>query len=238
MFDFDQPLLVAGLLLGLSSSLHCFGMCSGIAASLHFAAGLDPKRPARDLLATTSLINAGRISGYVIAGAIVGGVGSGVFGAFDHATGNAVLRWAAAAALGWIGLSMLEIVPLPTALYRVASHVSHTMDAVARAARLPARMGLFLSGAVWGFLPCAMVYAALFYAMLSGSRLGGAVVMSGFGLGTLPMLIAAGLGLPLLRRRATSVWLRNTVGVAMIMVGIVSAGVTPTNFVAWCRSGL
>jgi sulfite exporter TauE/SafE len=99
-----------------------FGMCSGIAASLHFAAGLDPKRPAHDLLATTLLINAGRILGYVIAGVIVGGVGSGVFGAFDHATGNAVLRWAAAAALGWIGLSMLEIVPLPAPLYRVASH--------------------------------------------------------------------------------------------------------------------
>jgi sulfite exporter TauE/SafE len=238
MFAFDQPLLVAGLLLGLSSSLHCFGMCSGIAASLHFAAGLDPNRPAPDLLATTLLINAGRIFGYVVAGAIVGGLGSGVFGAFDHATSNAVLRWAAAAALGWIGLSMLEIVPLPAVLYRVASHVSHFMEAMAQAARLPARMGLFLSGAVWGFLPCAMVYAALFYAMLSGSWLGGAVVMSGFGLGTLPMLIAAGLGLPLLRRRATSVWLRNTVGVAIIMVGIVSAGVTPTNFVAWCRSGL
>ena len=98
-------------------------------------------------------------------------------------------------------------------------------------------MGLFLSGAVWGFLPCAMVYAALFYAMLSGSWLGGAVVMSGFGLGTLPVLIGAGLGLPLLRRRATSVWLRNAVGLAIIMVGIVSAGVTPTAFVAWCRAG-
>ena len=98
-------------------------------------------------------------------------------------------------------------------------------------------MGLFLSGTVWGFLPCAMVYAALFYAMLSGSGLGGAVVMAGFGLGTLPVLIATGLGFPLLRRRATSVWLRNAVGVAIIMVGIVSAGVTPTNFVAWCRSG-
>jgi sulfite exporter TauE/SafE len=58
---------------------------------------------------------------------------------------------------------MLEIVPLPAVLYRVASHVSRVMDAVARAARLPARMGLFLSGAVWGFLPCTMVYAAPFY---------------------------------------------------------------------------
>lgn len=237
MFDFDQPLLVAGLLLGLSSSLHCFGMCSGIAASLHFAAGLDPRRPARDLLATTLLINAGRIAGYVVAGAIVGGIGSGIFGAFDHATSHAILRWAAAAALGWIGLSMLEVLPLPAMLYRVASHVSHGMDAVARAARLPATMGLFLSGTVWGFLPCAMVYAALFYAMLSGSWLGGAIVMSGFGMGTLPVLVAAGLGLPLLRRRATSAWLRNATGLAIITVGIVSAGISPTAFAAWCRSG-
>ena len=132
---------------------------------------------------------------------------------------------------------MLEVLPLPPMLYRVASSVSRHMDAVARTARLPATAGLFLSGAVWGFLPCAMVYAALFYAMFSGSWLGGAMVMSGFGVGTLPVLVGTGLGFPLLRRRATSVWLRNAVGVAIIMVGIISAGVTPTNFVAWCRSG-
>lgn len=237
MFDFDQPLLVAGLLLGLSSSLHCFGMCSGIAASLHFAADLEPDRPARELLATTLLINTGRIAGYVIAGAIVGGVGSSVFGAFDQSFSHAVLRWAAAAALGWIGLSILEVLPLPVMLYRMASKVSHAMEVVAGAARLPPSLGLLISGTVWGFLPCAMVYAALFYAMLSGSWLGGTLVMSGFGLGTLPVLIGAGLGLPLLRRRATSVWLRNGVGIAVIMVGIVSAGISPAEFAAWCRSG-
>ena len=114
-------------------------MCSGIAASLHFAADLDPNRPSRDLWATTLLINAGRIAGYVTAGTIVGGVGSSVFGAFDQSTMHAVLRWAAAAALGWIGLSMLEVVPLPPVLYRVASNVSHLMDTVARSARLPGR---------------------------------------------------------------------------------------------------
>lgn len=237
MFDFDQPLLFAGLLLGLSSSLHCFGMCSGIAASLHFAVDLDPKRPARDLLGTTLLINTGRITGYVTAGALVGGVGSGIFGAFDHSLSHVVLRWAAAASLGWIGLSMLEIAPVPAALYRAASVVSRAMSDVAASARLPAAAGLFVSGAVWGFLPCAMVYAALFYAMLSGSCLGGALAMAGFGLGTLPVLIGAGLGLPLLRRRATSAWLRSSVGIAIIMVGIASAGISPAEFAAWCRSG-
>jgi sulfite exporter TauE/SafE len=237
MFDFDQPLLVAGMLLGLSSSLHCFGMCSGIAASLHFVADLDPRRSASSLFATTLLINAGRIAGYMTAGAVVGGIGSGIFGSFDHSFSHAILRWAAAAALGWIGLSMLEVLPIPAPLYRMASGVSYLMNAAARATRLPAAMGLIVGGAVWGFLPCAMVYAALFYAMLSRSWLGGAIVMSGFGLGTLPVLVGAGLGLPLLRRRVTVAWLRKTVGLAIITVGIVSAGISPATFAAWCRSG-
>lgn len=234
MFAFDQPLVVAGLLLGLSSSLHCFGMCTGIAASLHFASG--PERAVRDLLVTTVLINTGRIGSYIVAGALVGGIGSGIFGAFDHALANVILRWAAAAALGWIGLSMLDMLPLPAALYRLASWISGLMGTLARAARLPAPVALLLSGAVWGLLPCAMVYATLFCAMLSGSWINGAVVMVGFGLGTLPMLVASGLGLPLLRRRAVSLWLRNAVGVAILMVGIVTAGITPTTLAAWCRS--
>ncbi len=220
MFDFDQPLFIAGLLLGFSSSLHCFGMCAGIASSLHFAADFGSNRPRRGLLA----------------GATVGAIGSSVFGSFDHAFAHAILRWAAAAALAWIGLSMLEVLSLPAGLSRLAAAVSAKIGTAARATNLPPTLGLFVSGAVWGFLPCAMVYAALFYAMLSGSWLGGALAMSGFGLGTLPVLLGAGLGLPLLRRRATAGWLRNTVALAIIAVGIVSAGVSPSTLAVWCRT--
>ncbi|AWM00319.2 sulfite exporter TauE/SafE family protein [Bradyrhizobium amphicarpaeae] len=236
MFDFDQPLFLAGLLLGFSSSLHCFGMCAGIASSLHFAADFGSNRPRQGLWTTTVLINAGRISAYMLAGAIVGAVGSSVFGTFDHTFAHAVLRWAAAAALAWIGLSMLDVLSLPASLYRLGHAVSGAIGAAARTAHLPPALGLFVSGAVWGFLPCAMVYAALFYAMLSGSWLGGALAMSGFGLGTLPVLLGAGLGLPMLRRRATAGWLRNTVALAIIAVGIVSAGISPSTLAVWCRS--
>ncbi|PSO18103.1 sulfite exporter TauE/SafE family protein [Bradyrhizobium sp. MOS003] len=236
MFDFDQPLFIAGLLLGFSSSLHCFGMCAGIASSLHFAADFGSNRPRRGLLTTTVLINAGRISAYMLAGATVGAIGSSVFGSFDHAFAHAILRWAAAAALAWIGLSMLEVLSLPAWLSRLAAIVSARIGTAARATNLPPTLGLFVSGAVWGFLPCAMVYAALFYAMLTGSSLGGALAMSGFGLGTLPVLLGSGLGLPLLRRRATAGWLRNTVALAIIAVGIVSAGVSPSTLAVWCRT--
>lgn len=236
MFDFDQPLFIAGLLLGFSSSLHCFGMCSGIASSLHFAAQSGRSWPQDDPWSAAVLINGGRIAAYVLAGATVGAAGSSVIGAFDHTLEHFILRWAAAAALAWIGLSMLDLVPWPTGLHRLASYVSSKMTRIARTASLPPKMGLLMSGVAWGFLPCAMVYAALFYAMLSGSWLGGALAMGGFGVGTLPALLAAGLGLPILRRRATSTWLRNAVGLAIITVGVVSAIIPPSTLAAWCRS--
>src|ERR1039458_9881374 len=99
MFDFNQPLLVAGLLLGFSSSLHCFGMCSGIAASLHFAAAARSGNTQKHL-STAVLINSGRVMGYVIAGALVGELGSQVFGFLDRSVMNAVLRWVGALSLG------------------------------------------------------------------------------------------------------------------------------------------
>ena len=237
MFDFNQPLLIAGLLLGLSSSLHCFAMCSGIAASLSLAATSHAKRPAHDVLVATLLIQSGRITGYMFAGAIVGGVGSGVFGLLDRSVMNTVLRWAAAVSMGWIGFSMICSHSLPPVFYRIGSCVSDLMNVINDAVRLPSSGKDFLSGAVWGFLPCAMVYAALFYAMLSGSWLGGAAVMLGFGLGTLLPLVGASLGIPLLRRRAVSVWLRTTVGLAIMMIGVVSVIISPATIADWCRFG-
>ena len=236
MYDFNQPLLLAGLLLGFSSSLHCFGMCSGIAASLHLAAGAKPGAT-RDQLSTALLINSGRVTGYVIAGALVGELGSSVFGLLDRSLMNAVLRWAGALALGWIGLSMLGFLPLPPIFYRIGMFVSDSMNDLARTARLPAWATLFISGTIWGFLPCAMVYATLFYAMLSGSWLGGALVMLGFGIGTLPALVAAGMGLATLRHRARSAALQGVVGVVILLLGVASVTMTGATLPDWCRFG-
>jgi sulfite exporter TauE/SafE len=62
---------------------------------------------------------------------------------------------------------------------------------------------MLAAGALWGWLPCGMVYSVLVTAMLSGSAARGGLTMLAFGLGTLPMLL--GLGLAGTRLRA---WLR------------------------------
>ena len=234
MFDFDQPLLISGLLLGVASSLHCLGMCAGIAASLCMASA--PSHGVRSrLVRDTALINAGRISGYVVAGMAVGALGASAFGMLDRSFAHLVLRWAAAVSLGWIGLSMIGFVPIPEPVFRIGAVVTSNLGRVgARLGSYPSA-GLFAAGCVWGFVPCAMVYAALFYAMLSGSWLNGGIVMLGFGIGTLPPLLGAGLGLPWLRSRASSPWLQRALGLAIMSIGIASA-IPMATIAAWCRT--
>jgi sulfite exporter TauE/SafE len=236
-FDFEQPLIVAGMLLGLSSSLHCFGMCSGIAASLALLTNNGSERRIRSIAVNTVLVHSGRICAYISAGAIVGTMGAGVFGLFDRSLMHALLRWAAGASLGWVGLSMMNVLPFPSVFFRLSSMIGRATNNVTSSALVPIPIGTFLSGALWGFLPCAMSYAALFYAMLSASAFGGMLVMTGFGLGTIPSLCAATLGVPLLRNMATSYWLRNAFGATIIALGIFSVLIPGDKFAAWCHLG-
>ncbi len=236
MFDLNPALILAGLLLGFSSSLHCFAMCSGIAASLQMA-GAKRAGGMRGALSTALVVNSGRISGYMVAGALVGAAGSGVLGMLDRSLMNAVLRWASAFALGAIGLSMIGLLPLPPVLSRAGAIISGRITAVGGALRLPPLAGLFVGGTVWGFCPCAMVYGTLFYAMLAGSWFGGALVMLAFGLGTLPALLASGLGFATLRRRATSDRWQPAVGIALIALSLASVAIPPATFAEWCHFG-
>ncbi|HBG50914.1 MAG TPA: hypothetical protein DDW89_03775, partial [Gammaproteobacteria bacterium] len=41
-------------------------------------------------------------------------------------------------------------------------------------------------GALWGWIPCGLVYSALLTALVSGSATAGASIMLAFGFGTLP----------------------------------------------------
>jgi uncharacterized protein len=49
---------------------------------------------------------------------------------------------------------------------------------------------LFLIGILNGFLPCGLVYIGITGAVATGNALNGAVFMMGFGLGTLPAMLA------------------------------------------------
>lgn len=221
--------LVGGLLLGLASSLHCAGMCAGIAGSLAMMLAPEDGPRWRGLM----VAQAGRVLAYVLAGAILGGMGAGFYGLFDHRGAYRVLQWAGAAGLAWVGLSLWGLVPSPRGLDRLAGPIGRVLSR-------PAGHGMgrgLLAGAAWGMLPCGMVYAALLYAMLAGSAGAGATVMLGFAAGTLPAVTVAGLGLQRLRGAARGPATRRLVGAALIGVGGLSILLTPGLIDLLCLPG-
>ncbi len=229
----DGLTFLGGLLLGLASSLHCIGMCGAIASSLMFAfsSGETTANCARAL----ALAETGRVLVYIAAGATVGAVGSAVYGAFNLSAVNLFMRWAAAVALGWIGLSVAGFAPSLAPLDRLAAPVT-TSFRFSPTHHLTGEAGAFASGLIWGFLPCGMVYGALFYAMLSGSALHGGAVMAGFGLGTLPSVTAAALGVSSFRKLARTPNARIAVGLSIVALAAASIAVPAMATGVFCLS--
>jgi uncharacterized protein len=54
-------------------------------------------------------------------------------------------------------------------------------------------LGDVMRGAVWGMLPCGMVYSALGVAVIAIDPLPAATVMIAFGVSTMPVLLALGI---------------------------------------------
>ncbi|WP_072392221.1 sulfite exporter TauE/SafE family protein [Hyphomicrobium sp. CS1GBMeth3] len=211
------PFAAGGFALGLASTLHCAGMCGGIASGLlHFGA----PRNAVEGASLASLTHAGRITSYIAAGAFVGALGAPVLGWLDRDTAFRLAQWAGAVALMWIGLSTAGLLPPLAALDRLLAPLSGVL---ARAARpFPNRYVTAIAGGLaWGLMPCAMVYGALFTAMLSGSAIGGGAVMVAFGIGTLPGLLITTAGFGALVRSARGNW-RVAAGLAIATLGFLT----------------
>jgi len=220
-----------GLLMGLASSLHCAGMCGAIASSLLIA--FDPNAGLARRLRTHFAAQSGRVLVYVAAGTFLGAAGAAFYGQFDHASAYLALRWAAAVALGWIGLTVTGFAPSLAGVDRFTSPLTGRLHRLKFAAGASDR-GAFVSGLIWGFLPCGMVYGALFYALLSGTALGGAQVMIGFGLGTLPSVTAVALGVASLRRLGDIAALRVGVGLAIMALAAASVAAPMATIAALC----
>jgi len=212
--------LVSGLLLGLASSLHCAAMCGGIASGVVFM--FDPATPG-DRARVVLTAQLGRISAYVLAGTLLGTIGASAYGAFDLSAGYELFRWGAAAALMWVGLSVAGLLPSPAALDRRLGRVSVRANEVAGRLRGARHLGPLAAGMAWGAMPCPMVYAGLFTAVLSGSALAGAIVMLGFGLGTLPAVTVTAYGIATLGRIEARTGSRMLLGIAIAAFGLATA---------------
>lgn len=226
-------IVVNGLALGLASTLHCAGMCGAISCSLFLAQQPGSRREAQTAFALTHL---GRIAAYAAAGALIGSIGAPTIAWLDREAAFRLLQWAAAASLIWIGLSTAGLVPSLTLLDRSFASVSAGIGRM-RVDAAPRHALPLVAGVAWGMMPCAMVYAALFTAMLTGSGSGGAVSMAAFGIGTLPGLIAATFGFRRLTATARGGLGRVAAGFAIALFGVATVFIAHPAAALFCLTG-
>jgi sulfite exporter TauE/SafE len=213
-----DTLLAAMFGAGLASGVHCVAMCGGIVTV--FDAGARPVIPIRPVgaggAARRLAFNAGRISTYAAAGAAVSLLGTAAYAA-GVLPGQHALGIASAAMLLLVGLHLLGLGRVLEPLERLGAPLWRRLAPLA-ARLLPARSMTqsYAAGLVWGFLPCAMVYAALGAAAFAGGPARGALAMAAFGLGTLPFLLAAGWLVSRLRM------FRKAAGIALLAFGAFS----------------
>jgi sulfite exporter TauE/SafE len=146
------------------------------------------------------------MTGYAILGALAGYFGAAL-------PGPAWLPGALAAAfLLWFSAALAGLVPQPTlALPGLTRLGQRTLGRPGLGAQL-------LFGIANGFLPCGLVYSALSFSVALANPRSGALAMIVFGVGTLPALSAAAVGLR--RLTARSIAARRMLAAVILIAGL------------------
>jgi sulfite exporter TauE/SafE len=208
----DTGTFGALFLSGLLGSLgHCLGMCGPLVTM--FGIQLKARRPAG--WPYHLLYHASRLGVYVLFGAMAGGLGSvlGLGDSLGKVAGTVSLLLGLGVVL--LGLGYLGWLPLG----RIEGAGAWLSRAMSWALQQGGSARVLALGALNGLLPCGLVYSALLVAASTGGPLTGAAGMVVFGLGTLPALMAVGVGAGALSARVRQVFVR-VAGVLILVVGL------------------
>jgi hypothetical protein len=114
--------------------------------------------------------------------------------------------------LVWFALALAGLVPEPRLV------PPGLASAGQRAVQSSAPGAQFVFGVVNGFLPCGLVYSALTIPVAVADPLRGALAMASFGIGTVPALSFAALGVR--RLIMTSLWRRRAFALLVLATGL------------------
>jgi sulfite exporter TauE/SafE len=172
-------MLYSAFILGLVSSFHCIGMCGPIAMMLP----VDHQNEAKKVTQIVTY-HLGRLTAYAAIGLIFGLLGRGFF--LAGLQQNISI---------FIGVAMITIVLTPEKVFSkynfskpVYKIISKIKSSLGNQFKNRSYKSLFTIGLLNGFLPCGMVYVALFGAIAMQSAGFGVLYMLLFGLGTMPLM--------------------------------------------------
>ena len=182
----DLPLIFLGGLLG---SSHCIGMCGGFALMVGMTT-----RSCRQNLAAQLLYSAGRIATYSVIGGMAGFAGWRLVQKAPALTAiPAVFSLLAGALLIVEGLFATGLIRRrqPRSGGAVGCLAGSMFGSLLRT---PGLGSAFTAGLLTGLLPCGLVYAFVALAASTHDLLSGIATMAAFGLGTVPLMVATGVG--------------------------------------------
>lgn len=172
-------MLYTAFLFGLISSLHCIGMCGPIALMLP----VERNNPTKKTIQIITY-HLGRLTAYATIGLIFGLLGKGFFLAGMQQKLSI-----------FIGIAMIFVILIPERVFAkynfskpVYRLISKIKTILGSQFKNKSYQSLFTIGLLNGFLPCGMVYVALFGAIAMQSAVYGVFYMVLFGLGTVPMM--------------------------------------------------
>lgn len=206
--------LLSLFLAGLLGGVHCLGMCGGIVTAISL--GKSQAAPLWHLLC----YNVGRIGSYVCAGALLGGLAQWGLNQAAYQPLQTALFIAANLLLILLGLYLAGLSAAITRIEHLGRPLWRRLQPLTRR-YLPVRTArqALLAGAIWGWLPCGLVYTASIAALASGGAGQGALVMLAFGLGTLPNLLLMGLFASKLQQLKQQRPVRLVAGLAVMALG-------------------
>ena len=220
-----EPIVLSAFMVGLLGGAHCASMCGGLVSAISFrgvAIEVQEARPA-SRPSFHLAYNAGRIGSYALAGALAGTLGAVGGHLLDDLLPIRTLLYVLASVMllvqglylagVWRGLAVVE-----RAGGRLWAHVQPwsqrflPVDSAGKALAV---------GALWGWLPCGMVYSVLAIALATANPLTGAITMLAFGLGTLPNLLAMGLATARMRPLFKDARFRFAAGALVMVFGVI-----------------
>ncbi len=208
--------LVAVFLVGLLSGVHCLGMCGSIVGVFTAQVPKDATRWPFHLA-----YSSGRITSYAMAGALVGAVGQAGLLMRDAVPVQHLLFTLSSLMLVVLGLYLAGVWGAVRQLERLGGGLWKRLQPYTTRLlpvnTVPRALGL---GALWGWLPCGLVYSVLLTALASGNAMRGALIMLAFGLGTLPNLLAIGLFWEGIKGWVQSPRVRLMAGLLVAMFGV------------------
>ncbi len=173
--------MAAGFFVGFLGSFHCAAMCGPIALVL-------PQGNTHGFSFYTGrvLYNVGRIVTYAVLGIILGFLGKSIALAGMQRYVSILIGVLLVVAFflpSVAGKFLIRIFPLSRFATRITSRFAILLHR-------RSLLSLFLLGVVNGFLPCGFVYVALAGAVTLGEGVRGMAFLAGFGLGTMPVMLA------------------------------------------------